>query len=109
MNEYQEQAHSTLSDSLKNNQQLVQYLAMGLAGETGEVLEKMKKVFRDKGGKFDEETNLEIAKEIGDVLWYSSQLAHSLGYSFEEIAMLNIEKLKSRQERGKISGSGDNR
>ena len=85
------------------------YPTIGLAGETGEVSEKIKKVIRDKGGKIDDETRKMIKKELGEVLWYVSQLASELGLSLDEIAEKNIEKLYSRLERGKLQGSGDNR
>lgn len=85
------------------------YPALGLAGETGEVLEKIKKIIRDKGGKLDEETREKIAKEIGDVLWYIAQLCTELGLSMEEVAKQNLEKLFSRKERGTLHGEGDER
>lgn len=85
------------------------YPALGLAGETGEVLEKVKKICRDKGGKVDEETKQELSKEMGDVLWYLAQLATEFDLSFNDIAESNIKKLLSRLERGTIHGSGDNR
>ncbi|PJA86899.1 MAG: hypothetical protein CO141_02325 [Candidatus Moranbacteria bacterium CG_4_9_14_3_um_filter_42_9] len=85
------------------------YPTIGLSGETGEVSEKIKKVIRDKGGKIDDETREMIKKELGDVLWYVSQLASELGLSLDDIAEKNIEKLYSRLERGKLQGSGDNR
>jgi len=80
-----------------------------LAGESGEVADKIKKVIRDKGGKLDKETIFEIEKELGDVLWYLSQLATELKLDFEKVAKTNLEKLFSRKKRGKIQGSGDNR
>jgi len=85
------------------------YPTIGLSGETGEVSEKIKKVIRDKGGKIDSETREMIKKELGDVLWYVSQLASELGLSLDDIAEKNIEKLYSRLERGKLQGSGYNR
>ncbi|MCX6764812.1 MAG: nucleoside triphosphate pyrophosphohydrolase family protein [Candidatus Nealsonbacteria bacterium] len=85
------------------------YPTLGLAGESGEVAEKVKKVIRDNNGVFDEKRKEELKKELGDVLWYLSQIATELNLSLEEVALFNIEKLSSRQERGKISGSGDNR
>jgi len=85
------------------------YPTLGLVGESGEIAEKIKKVLRDKNGVIDEETRKEISKELGDVLWYFSQLATELGLSVEEIAALNIEKLQSRRERGALHGNGDNR
>ncbi len=85
------------------------YPTLGLTGETGEIAEKIKKVLRDKGGVIDEEAKLLIAKELGDVLWYLSQLATELSLSLDEVATANLEKLTSRQERGRLQGDGDNR
>lgn len=85
------------------------YVVIGLAGETGEVAEKVKKVLRDKDGKIDEKTREEIKGEIGDVLWYLAQVASECGISLEDAAVSNLEKLRSRKERNVIQGSGDNR
>jgi len=85
------------------------YPALGLTGEAGEVAEKIKKVIRDKGGVVDDESKEMIEKELGDVLWYVTQLATELGLELNSIAEKNIEKLYSRLERGKINGDGDNR
>lgn len=85
------------------------YPIIGLSGEAGEVADKVKKVIRDNEGILSKETSLEIAKEIGDVLWYLAVLSEELGYSLSEIARLNIDKLVSRTARNKIHGSGDNR
>jgi len=85
------------------------YPTLGLAGESGEVADKIKKVIRDKGGRLDKKTKDEIGKELGDVLWYLTQLATELGLGLEEVAEGNLRKLFSRQKRGKIKGSGDNR
>lgn len=85
------------------------YPTLGLVGETGEVAEKIKKVIRDDGGEILPEKRKEIEKELGDVLWYVTQLATELNFSLDEIAEKNIEKLYSRLERGTLGGSGDNR
>ncbi len=85
------------------------YPALGLSGETGEVMEKLKKVMRDKGGVIDDETRTALEKELGDVLWYLANLATELGLSLEDIARKNTEKLMSRQERGRLKGDGDDR
>ena len=85
--------------------------ALGLAGETGEVLEIIKKMIRDKDGVFEttSEDREKLKKELGDVLWYLSALAFYNDIKLEDIAKTNIEKLASRQRRDKIRGSGDNR
>ena len=85
------------------------YPTLGLAGESGEVVEKIKKLIRDKNGVADEKVKQEITKELGDVLWNLSQLATELGLSLDEIADENLKKLFSRLERNKIQGDGDNR
>lgn len=85
------------------------YPSMGLGGEAGEVLNKVKKVFRDKNGKLTKPAVRGISKELGDVLWYLSQIATELGKSLDSIARENICMLASRKRRGRIKGSGDNR
>jgi len=85
------------------------YPTLGLVGEAGEVAEKIKKIYRDNNGVLDEERRRVLKKELGDVLWYLSQLSGELGLSFDDVAQSNIEKLLSRQERGAIHGDGDNR
>ena len=71
--------------------------------------EKIKKIFRDKGGIIDDLTREEIKKELGDVQWYIAQLATELELSLKDIAESNIKKLLSRVKRGKLHGDGDNR
>jgi NTP pyrophosphatase (non-canonical NTP hydrolase) len=85
------------------------YPALGLAGEAGEVAEHAKKAIRDDGGTVSDERRGAMAKELGDVLWYVAQLASELGLELEDIARENLEKLSSRQRRGVLSGSGDER
>ncbi len=85
------------------------YLGLGVAGESGEVAEKLKKVIRNHGGEITEEMRVDIKKEIGDVLWYLSQLAVELNLSFTDVAKTNIEKLQDRKSRGVIKSAGDNR
>ena len=83
------------------------YPALGLAGETGEVCEKLKKVIRDDDGKISDEKKSLLGKELGDVLWYIATLSSELGLEMEEIAAGNLAKLAARKEAGKIHGSGD--
>ena len=85
------------------------YPTLGLVGEAGEVAEKVKKVIRDKNGIFDNEAKQGIKKELGDVLWYLSNLCTEFNFSLDEVAIQNLEKLNLRSIKGKLSGSGDNR
>ena len=85
------------------------YPTLGLVGESGEVAEKIKKILRDKNGKFDYESKTAIKKELGDVLWYLANLCNELDFTLNEVAEENLEKLNNRLSRGKISGSGDDR
>lgn len=85
------------------------YPTLGLCGEAGEVAEKVKKVFRDKGGVFSDEVKEEIIKELGDVMWYLAALASDFGIDLNDVAQRNLDKLNSRKERGVLNGNGDNR
>jgi len=105
-NEYQNAAK--LTDIYPADHALVCH-ALGLTNEAGEVAGKIKKIYRDENGILYKHRELEIAKELGDVLWYLAMVANDIEYTLEEIAEMNIEKLTSRKERNKIGGSGDNR
>jgi NTP pyrophosphatase (non-canonical NTP hydrolase) len=85
------------------------YPTLGLANEAGEVAGKIKKIFRDKGGMIAEEDRQALKYELGDVLWYLTQICTELNLTLEEVAAANIEKLFSRLERGQIRGEGDHR
>jgi NTP pyrophosphatase (non-canonical NTP hydrolase) len=104
LNNYQRQAKETAI--YPENSKIV-YPALGLAGEAGEVADKVKKIIRD--GRNDAEYYNQIAKELGDVLWYCAVLADDLGYSLQQIAEMNVYKLQSRKVMGTISGDGDDR
>ncbi|MES2953731.1 MAG: nucleoside triphosphate pyrophosphohydrolase family protein [Patescibacteria group bacterium] len=89
------------------------YAVLGLAGESGEVADKLKKIIReisyDPKQPFTPEDRKALLAEVGDVLWYVSACAHELGSTLDEVAQMNIEKLASRKARGVLHGSGDNR
>jgi len=106
--EYQEKAPTTL---IKHPDPLMDktIMVLGIAGEASEIAEKWKKLVAYREGIITEEDKTEMAKEIGDVLWYMTVFADSLGLSLQEIAKMNIEKLASRKARSTLKGSGDNR
>ena len=106
--EYQKQALTTAHNTHEPLMEKTIW-AMGVAGEAGEVLEKWKKIVAYHEGKISKEQKDELAKELGDVVWYVAVMAHSLGLSFDDIMERNVEKLKSRKARGVITGKGDNR
>tara|TARA_Y100001968_G_C19391330_1_gene735759 strand:- start:169 stop:498 length:330 start_codon:yes stop_codon:yes gene_type:complete len=107
LNHYQHKSRSTaLYPNVGNNPI---YPTLGLAGEAGEVADKVKKILRDKDGVFDQASKEAIKLELGDVLWYVAQLSSELGFELESVAQANLDKLTNRASRGLISGDGDNR
>jgi len=107
MNKYQEESWATAIYPEKGNN--LYYPALGLAGEAGEVCNKIKKIMRDQHGVPTSEQKDEIAQELGDVLWYVGALASELEAHLASIAGSNMEKIKSRHVRGVLRGSGDDR
>ena len=69
------------------------YPALGLASETGELMEKVQRVLEIGGSTLDENTRLSITKDLGDVLWYLTAIGYEIGITLEDIARCNIEKL----------------
>ncbi len=106
--EYQKQALTTVISNGDDFKDLLHWV-LGINGEAGEVAEKVKKIIRDKNGKISQQDKEELAKEIGDVLWYLAVFAHDLGFELEDIAKKNLNKLQSRKARGVLGGAGDNR
>lgn len=89
------------------------YPALGLAGEAGEAVDKIKKIWRNKGitsAKFLSTDDKDaLVKEIGDVLWYIAALAYELEVPLSVVAGTNIAKLQDRSRRNVIKSEGDNR
>jgi NTP pyrophosphatase (non-canonical NTP hydrolase) len=85
------------------------YTTLGLCGEAGEFAEKVKKSLRDAKGDISEEMRTLMLKELGDVMWYITASATELGAHLEEIAQMNLDKLRDRTAKGTRQGSGDNR
>ena len=104
--EYQAEAEKT---AIYPEDVRIIYPSLGLAGEAGEVCNKVKKAYRDKYGLFSDSDIAELSKEIGDILWYIAALASDLELDLNTIAKENLEKLRDRQERNVLGGSGDNR
>jgi NTP pyrophosphatase (non-canonical NTP hydrolase) len=83
---------------------------LGLVGETGEVAEKFKKLYRDQQiTQLNEVAKADIQKELGDVLWYLSAVCCYLDIDLEKVAQDNLDKVLDRKSRGVTKGSGDNR
>ena len=103
MNDYQKRAIKT---AIYPTDYRMVYPALGLAGESGEVCEKVKKHLRG-----DDSPNLrkDIEKELGDVLWYVANLASDLGLHLDNIATKNLDKLRDRERRDVLQGDGDER
>ncbi len=108
LDEYQQQALTTVLSTGDEFKDLLHWV-LGLNGEAGEVAEKIKKIIRDKNSVVSDDDKQELAKEIGDVLWYLAVFADHLDISLSAVAQQNLDKLKSRQARGVLGGTGDNR
>ncbi len=107
MNEYQYRAGTTAL--YPNRGRNLVYPTLGLVGEAGEIANRVKKIQRDDGGVLTEERRAIIAKELGDTLWYVSQVAHEIGHTLDGIAQANLDNLAGRKQRGTLHGDGDNR
>ena len=105
-NSYQRVAKSTAIYPATHK---ILYPALGLAGEAGEVANKVKKLVRDGTSSLPKEWKEQIGSEIGDVLWYCAVLADDLGISLGKIASENETKLQNRKNKGTLQGSGDTR
>lgn len=105
-NDYQQFCETT---AVYPTERALEYLTLGLVGEAGEVANKAKKIFRDHAGKLTPDRARELVEEIGDVLWYVSELAGLLDWDLEQVAILNRDKLLRRKTANTIHGSGDNR
>ena len=105
-NSYQRSAVTT---AIYPDQHKITYPALGMAGEAGEVANKVKKLIRDGPDKRPDTWREDIASEIGDVLWYCAALADDLNLMLGMIAAQNLAKLQKRKDKGTLGGSGDTR
>ena len=95
INEYQKLAMTTLNPDLDKKDVLINGV-MGLCGESGEVIDIVKKHLA-QGHELDKE---KIIKELGDVAWYMAEIATVLDVELEDVLVQNIEKLKQRYPEG---------
>jgi len=100
-NEYSEFTHTT---AIFPKEKAVEYCTLGLTSEAGEVAGVVKRLFR---GDHKELQKDRVVSEVGDVLWYCSELCTAVGSSMEEAAKLNVEKLSKRKRDGTIKGEGE--
>jgi len=109
--EYQEQSGATALpiSPTAADQARAFYNGFALGGEAGEIVGKLTKAMRDNGGRISDDLRLELLKESGDALWHLTQFIDALDSGIEYVATSNLMKLRSRQERGVLGGSGDNR
>ena len=119
LNDYQDKAMTTCLASCKNEV----YAINGLTAEVGEINDKIAKwvrkgIFRIDNNRLtystaDEEVvneyQEELALEVGDCLWFLALCSRQLGYTLEEVAQMNLDKLRDRAQRNVIIGNGDNR
>lgn len=106
---YEQLARRTATFDGKQEEYKLMYLTLGIAGEAGEIAEKVKKLIRNDNGVLSDERREDLKQEIGDVLWYLSQLSRILGFSFSAAAEANVKKLADRAARNVIKSTGDNR
>jgi NTP pyrophosphatase (non-canonical NTP hydrolase) len=109
LNDYQTKARETAVYPKTSVQTNIFYPTLGLAGEAGEIANKVKKVIRDDNSQLTEERRLDLLDECGDVLWYLAELVGELGASFDEVAENNLQKLANRKAKNTLQGAGDKR
>ncbi|MGZ0149816.1 nucleoside triphosphate pyrophosphohydrolase family protein [Kribbella sp. WER1] len=103
------QAAAARTAGLVSTDHPIVYPTLGLVNEAGEVAGKVKKIFRDRAGVITDADREALTLELGDVLWYLSELSTRLGIRLEDVAERNIAKIADRKSRGVLSGDGDDR
>lgn len=103
LNDYQDKVLKFRTESAD-----AMYAMIGLSGEVGELHSLVAKAIRD-GIKDEAEFELNVKKELGDILWFVAAIAHDFETSMDEIANMNYYKLKDRFDRNAVGGSGNDR
>lgn len=106
--DYLEFTRTTRCKMNVNKEMVLPILALGLAGETGEVCDKLKKLIR-VGASMETVDRHSIKKELGDVLWYLTSIADELGFTLDGVMAANVDKILGRLKRNTLFGSGDDR
>jgi NTP pyrophosphatase (non-canonical NTP hydrolase) len=106
-NRYQKQARKTAI--YPNQGKNLPYPTLGLAGESGEIADNVKKLIRDDNGTLTPQRKKALVNELGDVLWYVSAICNELKVTLNSVAETNLKKLQSRKIRGTLHGKGDYR
>lgn len=105
--EYQKRTHET---AVYGEEVAHQYTILGLVNEAGEVAGKLKKMMRgDELPNDDVSWRDLIGAELGDVLWYASEICNAFGLNLSDVAEYNLKKLQDRKNRNVIRGDGDRR
>lgn len=118
LNQYQEKAMTTCMETSRNPL----YMLFMLGEEVGELQGKFSKAIRKGKIKFEDnelvftskatqedvaEFEDLVAKECGDILWGVAGICEVMGWDFDNIAQINLDKLKARKAIGTIDGNGD--
>lgn len=106
---FREYQQATPLTAIYPRERALEYLTLGLVGEAGELANKIKKVIRDRGGAMHLDTKAAMVGEMGDCLYYISELCNLIGVDMDEVARGNIHKLSERASRGTLRGDGDSR
>jgi len=106
--EYMEFTRTTRCKMAVDKQMVLPILCLGLAGETGEVCDKLKKHIR-VGADVKTIDSDGLKKELGDILWYLTSITDELGFTLDDVINANVAKIRGRIKRNILYGSGDNR
>jgi NTP pyrophosphatase (non-canonical NTP hydrolase) len=105
--------YEKFTDTTDRSNTKLWYYALGIVGESGEVADNIKKLYRDKAYQDDymqEADRTALIRELGDNLWYIVRIARQkLGITLGDVMAENVRKLEGRMARGTLNGNGDHR